>query len=1069
MDKAYTLALEKIREAKESGAVRLDLSGMGLKELPGELWELRGLEILLLQENELRNLPKEIGELKQLTQLGLYQNQLTEIPKEIGQLVELQGLWLYQNKLTNILKEIGRLEKLQKLWLHQNQLTNIPKEIGRLEKLQKLGLHQNQLTNIPKEIGQLVGLQELWLYQNQLTNIPKEIGRLEKLQKLWLNQNQLTDIPKEIGQLVGLQELSLHQNQLTNIPKEIGQLVGLQKLWLDQNQLTDIPKEIGQLKQLITLWLSQNQLTDIPEEIGQLTSLKTLVLGENPLREIPKEVLVMNQLEELALHKLNLNSLPIEVTQMVNLRELHLQGNKLSRLPKEIARLTELTTNQVGREWNKGLRLEGNLFDVPEEVFEREPAEIIQYILDWQESLEGAFLHEAKVIVIGQGGVGKTSLVKMLTKGAYDEKELKTEGIEITDWGVKRGEDDIKLHIWDFGGQEIMHATHKFFMTKRTVYVLVTNPRTDDRYGESDVDYWMDLIRSYAGKEVPVVVAVNKCHSHKADIGERSLRGAYPQIVDIVQTDCEDGTGIGDLKELIQEGVGKLKYLDDRLPTTYFEIKEKVTAIEEDYITYFAYMRLCLKTDNQFNEVQMRTLLGLLHDLGLMLNFREEGRDIAQTQVLNPQWVTQGVYALVNAPRLVRQGGKLTLGDVGEILTGGAYPTKKEWGLILGVMKRFELCYEVEGSKEATYLVAGALPKDSPEGLVWKVEGKRALRFRYRYKTMPSSIMSRFIVRMHHCQKKGETVWRNGIVLAKGNCEALVEAFPAQKEIVVTVQGAGHQRSLLVRIREHFDVIHESLEAIGMKEAVHVGMEVEGEWREAWISYKRLEAAERKHRTEIFCEDLEEDVNVQQVLNGVRQKRTRLDSLGRFRGEEIGVLVLSANPERKGAIETEEMGRVICQSLERASYGSRFRIRNLGASRTKDFRYEMVGRAPQLLHFIGEGGEDGLVFHGEDHEGKFVEREAFGGFVELFDEEVECVVLQACGTAEMSRWLGRRIRYVIGVNGRVEGKVAKAFLEAFYEALGGGRGVKRAYEIARGSLGLEGLKQDAFRLFEDGE
>ncbi|MBK8721294.1 MAG: hypothetical protein IPL95_03105 [Saprospiraceae bacterium] len=36
----------------------------------------------------------------------------------------------------------------------------------------------------------------------------------------------------------------------------------------------------------------------------------------------------------------------------------------------------------------------------------------------------------------------------------------KTDGIEISDWTVKR--DKIKVHIWDFGGQEIMHATHKF-------------------------------------------------------------------------------------------------------------------------------------------------------------------------------------------------------------------------------------------------------------------------------------------------------------------------------------------------------------------------------------------------------------------------------------------------------------------------------------------------------------------------------------------------------------------------------------------------------------------------------
>ncbi len=86
-------------------------------------------------------------------------------------------------------------------------------------------------------------------------------------------------------------------------------------------------------------------------------------------------------------------------------------------------------------------------------------------------------LNEAKVILVGQGAVGKTSLVKRLMTDEFDPEEHKTEGIDIKRWGVKVGRQEVQLNVWDFGGQEIMHATHQFFLTKRSLYLLVLDSR----------------------------------------------------------------------------------------------------------------------------------------------------------------------------------------------------------------------------------------------------------------------------------------------------------------------------------------------------------------------------------------------------------------------------------------------------------------------------------------------------------------------------------------------------------------------------------------------------------------
>jgi internalin A len=110
---------------------------------------------------------------------------------------------------------------------------------------------------------------------------------------------------------------------------------------------------------------------------------------------------------------------------------------------------------------------ENRLPPIPPEISSRiEPKIIINYFLQLQTTSERKTLNEAKLIIVGQGGVGKTSLVKRLISDTYSPTEAKTEGIRIRKWTPSDDTNTVTLNIWDFGGQEIMHATHQFFLTK---------------------------------------------------------------------------------------------------------------------------------------------------------------------------------------------------------------------------------------------------------------------------------------------------------------------------------------------------------------------------------------------------------------------------------------------------------------------------------------------------------------------------------------------------------------------------------------------------------------------------
>jgi Leucine-rich repeat (LRR) protein len=79
----------KIESVRESNSSVLDLSGMGLTELPESIGRLTALQQLDVSSNQLTALPEAIGKLTALQQLNVSHNQLTALPDSIGKLTEL--------------------------------------------------------------------------------------------------------------------------------------------------------------------------------------------------------------------------------------------------------------------------------------------------------------------------------------------------------------------------------------------------------------------------------------------------------------------------------------------------------------------------------------------------------------------------------------------------------------------------------------------------------------------------------------------------------------------------------------------------------------------------------------------------------------------------------------------------------------------------------------------------------------------------------------------------------------------------------------------------------------------
>jgi len=198
--------------------------------------------------------------------------------------------------------------------------------------------------------------------------------------------------------------------------------------------------------------------------------------------------------------------------------------------------------------------------------------------------------------LVGRGGAGKTSLVRRLVTKVFSPHQQKTDGIEITSWKLKIKDENIRLNIWDFGGQEIMHSTHQFFLTKRSLYLLVVNAREGEQ--DTNLEYWLRLIESFGG-DSPIIVVINKISQHAFDVNRRGIQRKFPTIKAFVQTDCETDVGMEDLRAVIQRETDQLEHVRDLFPEAWFRVKDILGNIKRtekrDFISFPRYQEICIQ------------------------------------------------------------------------------------------------------------------------------------------------------------------------------------------------------------------------------------------------------------------------------------------------------------------------------------------------------------------------------------------------------------------------------------------------------------------------------------------
>ncbi len=764
----------------------LHLESVQLETLPESLVQLNNLQSLDIGHNKLRFLPSFIGKLRQLQQLNLNANELSVLPEDLTELDNLRSLNLSDNKYTELPQFITDLKKLEVLHLRRMPLKVIPQYLTKLNKLRFIDFSETQLSEIPKCLVEFAQLQWLCLRGNQLTDLPAYIGDLDKLKSLDLIENQLTKLPDALTRLSKLETLKLDSNRLTEFPVLIGELKTLRELSIGNNGLKSLPGFIGELKELRSLFLRGNQFTSLPESLTKLQQLEALYLDGNRLASLPESIGELTNLKELTIGSNNITALPESIGNLKWVTDLHLGGNPIETPPMAIA--------------SRGIAGIRAYFDeIKEKGFD--------------------YLYEAKLLIVGDPGVGKSTLFNKLLDPDYpvpNNREI-TVGVNVSAWNFPMQTDKpehgnlFRANLWDFGGQDIQYMTHHFFLTSRSLYVLVIA----DSIPHSNFDYWLNIINALSNKSPVIVVQNEMGHGVISKHGLDHYYENYPNMIkdyrDIDFSRNDDGRGtvlVNTLKTHLQN----LDHIGEKLPKQWIAVRNvlECKSVNEKYIAFETYKTIC-EQNGLMQEEQQLNLSGYLHDLGVVLHFQHD-EDIALWVVLDPQWIVDAVYSILADNVLESLGGHMDRDWLFDKWNDVYDFRERSYLLSLMLKNRFDICYAIDADK-GKYIVPLLLPSKTP---LFRWDHKNNLRFRYQYQFMPYGLISRIIVRLSGDIENVQNTplnWKTGVVLGSGTVRAWVEENLTEQGLkVLDIRLAGEEFELkgyLSWIRKEIGQIHQ--------------------------------------------------------------------------------------------------------------------------------------------------------------------------------------------------------------------------------------------------------------------
>ena len=523
------------------------------------------------------------------------------------------------------------------------------------------------------------------------------------------------------------------------------------------------------------------------------------------------------------------------------------------------------------------------------------------------------------MLVVGEGAVGKTQLIRSLLDEQFEVESDTTQGIEIRPVNFTHPSEenvDIQLKAWDFGGQSIYHATHQFFLSNRSLFIVVWNPRMG--YEQCKLFYWLDTIKSLAPQS-PIMLVATHIDERTADLPYDELVNQYPQIVgewSVSNKDHDAGGGMANLRcDVIQTALG-LPLMGEAWPTSWLNAANRIRAHGNNFrkITVDELWEL-MDCDEELPvpEGDRQVLANWLHDLGDILYFHDD-EELKDTVILDPHWVTRKISDVLVSDLVAPGVGILTHEAMQQI-----WDDEEIDGIVanrlLRLMENFDLSYRIPEDRDDRSLVVEKLSEDTvPHDSVWdsqlKVPGCKEIRMIFDLgQKKPAGVPTWFIARSHRFTQGLH--WLHGALFGDHRENprhlALVLAPAGQEHVSITVRGP-NPHAFFVLLRDGLEYVLARFK--GLKDQIVRKIPCPDPNESGCKSNFRLSDLERRlaldvPRTEIECPGCLAYHSVTELLFGISQATERqvLDRL-----DEMEESLLSSDADtRVEVIENREI------------------------------------------------------------------------------------------------------------------------------------------------------------------